>query len=97
MRSRAIVALRDGDGPFKSLEDLCERTAAIQDVNRRLLEALVQSGACDSLGERARLVAVLEHAISRADRDQARTASRPDLAVDMVGSADTGPMTTSAC
>jgi DNA polymerase-3 subunit alpha len=46
-----IVAMREADGAFKSLEDLCERTGAIQDVNRRVLEALVQSGACDSLGE----------------------------------------------
>src|SRR5579859_6170250 len=63
-----IVAMREADGPFKSLEDLCERTAAIQDVNRRVLEALVQSGACDSLGERARLLAVLEHFIARAEQ-----------------------------
>jgi DNA polymerase-3 subunit alpha len=38
----SIVALREADGPFKSLEDLCERATAIQDVNRRVLEALVQ-------------------------------------------------------
>src|SRR3989442_11456447 len=64
----SIVALRDSDGPFNSLEDLCERTVAIQDVNRRVLEALVQSGASDSLGERARLIAALDHAVSRAER-----------------------------
>src|SRR5438128_1924495 len=64
----SIVAMRDADGAFKSLEDLCERTSAIQDVNRRVLEALVQSGACDSLGERARLIAALDHAVSRAER-----------------------------
>src|SRR6266849_4119697 len=34
----SIVTLRDADGPFKSLEDLCERTVAIQDVNKRVLE-----------------------------------------------------------
>src|SRR6266581_2610203 len=48
----SIVALRDADGVFKSLEDLCERTSTVQDVNRRVLESLVQSGTCDSLGER---------------------------------------------
>src|SRR5579864_9524694 len=63
-----MVAMRDADGPFKSLEDLCERTSAIQDVNRRVLESLVQSGACDSLGERAWLLDVLEHFIARAER-----------------------------
>ena len=64
----SIVAIRDADGPFKSLEDLCERTSAIQDVNRRVLEALVQSGTCDSLGERGWLLATLEHLISRAEQ-----------------------------
>src|ERR1700682_274325 len=64
----SIVQLRDSEGPFKSLEDLCERTTAIQDVNRRVLESLVQSGACDSLGERNRLMATLDHAVSRAER-----------------------------
>src|SRR5260370_16474066 len=39
----SIVSLRDTDGPFKSLEDLCERTVAIQDVNKRVLESLLQS------------------------------------------------------
>ncbi|MGA8922847.1 MAG: DNA polymerase III subunit alpha [Candidatus Dormiibacterota bacterium] len=86
----SLVALRDGDGLFKSLEDLCERTAAIQDVNRRLLEALVQSGACDSLGERARLVAVLDHAISRADRARRDRESGQTSLLDMVGSPDIG-------
>src|SRR6202171_796276 len=51
-----IVQLRDDEGPFKSLEDLCERTTAIQDVNRRVLESVVQSGGWDSLGERNRLM-----------------------------------------
>src|SRR5256714_1000881 len=64
----SIVSLRDADGPFKSLEDLCERTSAIQDVNRRVLEAIVQSGTCDTLGERAWLLTVLEHFISRAEQ-----------------------------
>ncbi|HEY0829655.1 MAG TPA: DNA polymerase III subunit alpha [Candidatus Dormibacteraeota bacterium] len=82
----SIVSLRDADGPFKSLEDLCERTAAIQDVNRRVLEALVQSGACDSLGERARLIAALDHAVSRAERARRDRESGQTSLLDMVGS-----------
>jgi DNA polymerase-3 subunit alpha len=84
----SIVALRDADGPFKSLEDLCERTTAIQDVNRRVLESLVQSGACDTLGERAWLLTVLEHFINRAERDRKdREAGQTNL-YDLIGSAD---------
>src|SRR3989475_4667386 len=82
----SIVALRDRDGPFKSLEDLCERTSAIQDVNRRVLEALVQSGASDSLGERARLIAALDHAVSRAERARRDRESGQTSLLDMVGS-----------
>ncbi len=84
----SIVALRDADGPFKSLEDLCERTTAVQDVNRRVLESLVQSGACDTLGERAWLLTVLEHYINRAERDRKdREAGQTNL-YDLIGSAD---------
>jgi DNA polymerase-3 subunit alpha len=82
----SIVGMREADGPFKSLEELCERTSAIQDVNRRVLEALVQSGACDSLGERARLIAALDHAVSRAERARRDRESGQTSLLDMVGS-----------
>ena len=85
----SIVGLRDADGPFKSLEDLCERTSAIQDVNRRVLDSLVQSGTCDSLGERARLLAVLDHAVSRAERARRDRESGQTSLLDMVGSPET--------
>src|SRR6266849_3411194 len=82
----SIVTLRDTDGPFKSLEDLCERTVAIQDVNKRVLESLVQSGACDSLGERARLAYVLEHVVARAERARRDRESGQTSLLEMVGS-----------
>ncbi len=82
----SIVSLRDADGPFKSLEDLCERTSAVQDVNRRVLESLVASGACDSLGERARLAYVLDHAVSRAERARRDRESGQTSLLEMVGS-----------
>src|SRR6267378_2646480 len=85
----SIVGLRDQDGPFKSLEDLCERTSAVQDVNRRVLEALVQSGTCDTLGERARLIAALDHAVSRAERARRDRESGQTSLLDMVGTPET--------
>jgi DNA polymerase-3 subunit alpha len=85
----SIVQLRDSDGPFKSLEDLCERTTAIQDVNRRVLESLVQSGACDSLGERNRLMATLDVAVSRAERARRDRESGQISLLEMVGSPET--------
>ena len=87
----SIVALRESDGEFKSLEDLCERATALQDVNRRVLEALVQSGACDSLGERNRLINTLESALSRAERARKDRESGQTSLLDMVGSPDSPP------
>jgi DNA polymerase III subunit alpha len=85
----SIAAMRAEGGRFKSLEDLCERTSAVQDVNRRVLESLVQSGACDSLGERARLLAALDHAVSRAERARRDRESGQTSLLDMVGPEET--------
>jgi DNA polymerase III subunit alpha len=45
----ALVEERETNGPYASLEDLCHRVD-LQRVNRRVLEALIRSGSCDSLG-----------------------------------------------
>jgi len=66
--AESIVAERDAGGRFRSLEDLCERMLGYQDVNKRVIEALVMSGACDSLGERSRLLAALELTVAWAER-----------------------------
>jgi DNA polymerase III subunit alpha len=61
-----IVAERDAGGPFGSLFDLCLRVSS-RDLNRRVVEALIRSGACDALGERGAMLAVLDRAIDRAN------------------------------
>jgi DNA polymerase-3 subunit alpha len=61
-----IVAEREAAGPFVSLFDLCLRVSS-RDLNRRVVEALIRSGACDSLGERGAMLAVLDRAIDRAN------------------------------
>ena len=63
-----IVQQRTEHGPYRSLDDLCERTAGATDVNARALDGLVRSGACDALGERNQLLATLEQARQRAER-----------------------------
>jgi DNA polymerase-3 subunit alpha len=52
----AVVAERSKDGPFTSRDDLLERLAAIPEVNFRAVQSLVESGACDSLDDRNRLL-----------------------------------------
>ena len=84
----SMVEMREADGAFKSLEDVCERTSAVQDVNRRVLESLVQSGACDSLGERARLLAVLDKVVARAEQSRRDRESGQTSLLEMVGSDD---------
>jgi DNA polymerase III subunit alpha len=63
-----IVNERDATGPFRSLDDFCERMAGVQDVNARALDSLVRSGACDVFGERNQLLASLERARQRAEQ-----------------------------
>jgi DNA polymerase-3 subunit alpha len=69
---RQLIEVRQSDGPFASLADLCDRIAG-QQLNRRALEALIHSGALDALepkANRAQLMAdldlVLDWASSRA-------------------------------
>jgi DNA polymerase-3 subunit alpha len=60
-----ILAARQG-GQFTSLSDLCERVDG-RALNRKVLEALIKSGACDAFGEtRATLFARIDRVLARA-------------------------------
>jgi DNA polymerase-3 subunit alpha len=56
---------RRAKGPFKSLLDLCVRVDP-REMNKRVLESLIRSGATDSLGERGRLLASIDRVSDRA-------------------------------
>jgi DNA polymerase-3 subunit alpha len=61
-----ILKARNEGGKFTSLSDLCERADG-RTVNRKILEALIKSGACDCLGQtRATLCAQIERTLARA-------------------------------
>jgi DNA polymerase-3 subunit alpha len=63
---QSILKAREEGGKFSSLSDLCER-ADPRTVNRKVLEALIKSGACDGFGEtRATMFARIEHVLARA-------------------------------
>ncbi len=64
--AQALVAVREEGGPFRSLVDLCTRVRG-RELNRRALEALIKSGACDNLGDRGLLLAQLDTAMRRAE------------------------------
>ena len=61
-----ILTARGQGGKFGSLPDLCERVDG-RTVSRKVLEALIKSGACDTFGEtRATLFAKIDHTMARA-------------------------------
>ena len=62
---QGIIQTRNDGGRFTSLEDLCGRVDTRM-LNRKGLEALIKSGACDCFGEtRASLFARIDRALAR--------------------------------
>ncbi len=57
------------DAPYTSIFTFCEKVD-LRMLNKRVLESLIKSGAMDSLGRRAQLMAVLDKAIDRAQKTQ---------------------------
>src|SRR3954468_21628998 len=65
----SIVAARKELGRFKSIYEFCEKVD-LRLLNKRVLESLIKSGAMDSLGRRAQLMAVLDKAMDHAQKAQ---------------------------
>lgn len=61
---RLILEARAEAGPFRGLEDLCDRVN-LQQVGKRPLECLIKAGALDRWGKRSQLLAVLDQAIAQ--------------------------------
>ena len=60
-----LLAERRAKGPFKSLLDMAVRVDP-RELNKRVLESLIRSGAADCLGERGRLLASIDRVSDRA-------------------------------
>jgi DNA polymerase-3 subunit alpha len=65
----SIVAGRKKLGRYSSIFEFCEKVD-LRLLNKRVLESLIKSGAMDSLGRRAQLMAVLDKAMDRAQKTQ---------------------------
>ncbi len=62
----SILKARKDGAKFRSLADMCERVDG-RSVNRKVLEALIKSGACDTFGKtRATLFAQIDRTLARA-------------------------------
>ncbi len=95
---QAVLETRAVDGPFKSLAELCERVDS-RTVNKRALEALIQSGAMDSLNpNRKQLIADLEPLLKWAAKRSGEKASGQGNLFDLgsVGDLDGSSPTTFA-
>lgn len=63
---QAILKARNEGGPFETLAQMCERVDS-RTVNRKILEGLIKSGACDCFGQtRATLFAQMDRTLVRA-------------------------------
>ena len=66
----SVVAERNENGPFHDLFDFCRRVDT-RKANRRVMEALIRSGALDGLGpSRASLMASLTYALQAAEQHE---------------------------
>lgn len=55
----AILDAREKGGPFKSIEDFCKRVDA-REINKKVMESLIKSGAMEDFGDRGTLLFNLE-------------------------------------
>jgi DNA polymerase-3 subunit alpha len=63
---QTILKARDESGRFKTMADMCERVDG-RTVNRKILEGLIKSGACDCFGRtRATLFGQIDRTLARA-------------------------------
>jgi DNA polymerase-3 subunit alpha len=65
----SIVAGRKKLGKYRDIFEFAE-SVDLRLLNKRVLESLIKSGAMDSLGRRAQLMAVIDRAIDRAQKAQ---------------------------
>ena len=62
----SIIEVREQEGPYKSINDFCNRVDS-RKVNSRVIEALIKSGSFDSLGyKRSQYMEVLDKAMEQA-------------------------------
>ena len=86
-----IIAERDKDGNFQSIEDICRR-CDLSGVNKRVMESLIKAGALDSLGNRGTLLHNINSILSLAQREQRLRETGQTTMFDLWGETTPVPM-----
>lgn len=86
-----IIAERDKNGLFKSLINLLERIPS-KDLNRKSIEALIKSGALDSLDERNKLLENIEIILGYHKESQAENAANQSSLFSLVADSSSLPL-----
>ncbi|MCH8065544.1 MAG: DNA polymerase III subunit alpha [Chloroflexi bacterium] len=89
--AESVVAEREENGPFASIEDFCRRID-VKAVNKRALESLSKSGALDAFGDRGTLLANLDRLVSLAQREQKMRETGQSTMFDLFGDEVATPM-----
>lgn len=74
-----IVEVREGGGKFTSLDDFIERTAHLKNLNKKVWEALIKSGAFDEFASREDLLHNIEVILALSSRITKETSSKQSL------------------
>ena len=80
----ALIAERDADGAFASLEDLCRRSD-LRGLNKRSLESLIKAGALDALVARGPALAGIDRIMRLAQRERELRESGQTTMFDLFG------------
>ncbi len=83
---QSLVEERKANGPFKSLDDICERINH-KEVSKGAIEALIKIGAMSEFGTRAGLLQIFEDVYTRCQKLKATSSAG---AFDMFGGDDGG-------
>jgi DNA polymerase-3 subunit alpha len=86
-----LVAERQKDGQFKSMEDLCRRVD-LRGMNRRAMESLIKAGAMDHLGDRGTLLHNVGRILALAQREQHLKETGQSTMFDLWGEEVSAPL-----
>ncbi len=87
----SIIAARQNDGPFKSIEDFCRRSD-LRGLNKRALECLIKVGALDAMGSRGAFLGGADRILKLSGQEQQIKESGQATMFDLWGETAAAPL-----